>query len=56
MMNAHTKYENPIAYHSKVIANVKVFKKYVKVQGQGQGSNLLVQLERSCHKEYSYEI
>jgi hypothetical protein len=30
------KYQSPITYHSKVIANVNVVKKYVKLQGQGQ--------------------
>jgi hypothetical protein len=30
------KYESPITYHSKDMANVKVFKKLVKLQGQGQ--------------------
>jgi hypothetical protein len=34
------KYESPLAYHSKDMAKVKVFKisfeKWVKLQGQGQ--------------------
>jgi hypothetical protein len=29
------KYESPINYHSKDMANVKVFEKCVKVQDQG---------------------
>jgi hypothetical protein len=29
------KYKNPIAYHSKEMANVKVFVKWVKLQVQG---------------------
>ena len=29
------KYKSPITYHSKDMANVKVFKKYIKLQGQG---------------------
>jgi hypothetical protein len=29
------KYESPITRHSKNIANVKVFEKWVKLQGQG---------------------
>jgi hypothetical protein len=33
--NMHTKYKSPITYHSKDMANVKVFKKWVKLQGQG---------------------
>jgi hypothetical protein len=28
------KYESPITYHSKDMANVKVFEKWVKLQGQ----------------------
>jgi hypothetical protein len=30
------KYKNPIAYHSKDMANVNVFGKWVKRQSQGQ--------------------
>jgi hypothetical protein len=30
------KYESPIICHSKDMANVKVFEKWVKLQGQGQ--------------------
>jgi hypothetical protein len=29
------KYESPIIYHSKDMANVKVFEKWVKLQDQG---------------------
>jgi hypothetical protein len=29
------KYESPITYHSKDMTKVKVFKKWVKLQGQG---------------------
>jgi hypothetical protein len=29
------KYESPITYHSKDMANVKAFEKWVKLQGQG---------------------
>jgi hypothetical protein len=29
------KYESPITRHSKDIANVKIFEKWVKLQGQG---------------------
>jgi hypothetical protein len=29
------KYESPITYHSKYMAKVKVFEKWVKLQGQG---------------------
>jgi hypothetical protein len=31
----YMKYKSPIIYHSKHIAKVKVFKKWVKLQGQG---------------------
>jgi hypothetical protein len=34
--NMHLKYESPITYHSKDMAKVKVFKKWVKLQGQCQ--------------------
>jgi hypothetical protein len=30
------KYESPITYHSKDMAKVKVFEKWVKLQGQRQ--------------------
>jgi hypothetical protein len=33
--NMHMKYKSPITYHSKDMANVKVLKKWVKLQGQG---------------------
>ena len=36
--NTHVKYESPTSYGLKVMANVKVFQKWVKVQGQGQGT------------------
>jgi hypothetical protein len=34
--NTHIKYESPITCQSKDMANVKVFEKWVKLQGQGQ--------------------
>jgi hypothetical protein len=52
------KYESPItyhAYHSKYMAKVKVFEKWVKFQGQ-KVKNVLVPIESSCHKEHTYEI
>jgi hypothetical protein len=34
--NMHNmKYKSPITYHSKDMAKVKIFKKWVKLQGQG---------------------
>jgi hypothetical protein len=30
------KYKSPITYHSKDMDKVKVYKKWVKLQGQGQ--------------------
>jgi hypothetical protein len=50
----HTKYKSPITYHSKDMATVKVFKKGVKLQGQGQ--KIMVPLENPCHKEHTDEI
>jgi hypothetical protein len=47
------KYECPITYHSKYMANVKVFE---KCMGQTSRSKILVPIERSCHKEHTYEI
>ena len=34
-MNAHMQYESPSSSGLKVMAKVKVFEKYVKLQGQG---------------------
>jgi hypothetical protein len=34
----------------------KVLQMYVQLQGQGQVVKNLVPIERSCHKEYIYEI
>jgi hypothetical protein len=45
----HT-YEIPITCHSKVMANAKVFEKWVKLQGEE------VKTEKSCHKEFTYEL
>jgi NifU-like protein involved in Fe-S cluster formation len=45
------KYESPITCHSKDMANVKVFEKWVNLQGQGHKVNTLVPLERSCHRD-----
>ena len=50
------KYESPITYHSKDMANVKVFEKWVKLQGQSHKVKKLVPIERSCHKEHTYEV
>jgi hypothetical protein len=46
------KYESPITCHSKDMANVKVFEKWVKLQGQSHMVKKLV----SCHKEHTDEI
>jgi hypothetical protein len=41
----------------KILANVKVFEKWVKLQGQGRKfKTFLVPIERSCHKEHTYEL
>jgi hypothetical protein len=51
------KCESLVTFHSKDMANVKVFEKWVKLQGQGHKvKNFLVPIERSCHKEHTYEI
>jgi hypothetical protein len=49
-------YEIPIIYHSKDMANVEVFEKWVKLQGQGHRVKNLVPTERFCHKEHTNEI
>jgi hypothetical protein len=54
--NMHMKYKSPITYHSKHMAKVKVFKKWVKLQGQVTRSKNLVPIERSFHMEHTYEI
>ena len=33
--NTHVQYESPISSSKKVMAKVKVFQKWVKLQGQG---------------------
>jgi hypothetical protein len=43
------KYESSITYHSKDITNVKVFKKWIKLQGQSQEVKIMVSIERTCH-------
>jgi hypothetical protein len=50
------KYESLITYHSIDMVNAKVFQKWVKLQGQGHMVKYLVPIERSCHKEHTYEI
>jgi hypothetical protein len=45
------KYESPTTCHLKDMANVKVFEKWVKLQGQGHKVK-----RKSCHKENKYEI
>ena len=37
----HVKYQSSITDSSKVISNVKVFKKYVKLQGQGHNVKIV---------------
>jgi hypothetical protein len=46
------KYKGPITYHSKDMTKVKVFKKWVKLQGQGHK----VKKCGSNRKEHTYEI
>jgi hypothetical protein len=48
------KYESPITYHSKDMANVKSFWKVG--QTSRSSSKIMVPIERSCHKKHTYEI
>jgi hypothetical protein len=55
------KYKSPITYHSKDMAKVKVFKKWVKLQGQGHmvknvGTNRKVFVIRNTHMKYESPI
>ena len=54
--NTHLQYERPISSGKKVMGKVKVFQKYVKLQGQGHEVKITVPCERSCHKEYTCAI
>ena len=44
-MNTHVQYESPITSDLKVMAKVKVFQKWVKLQGQGY------KVKQSCQKD-----
>jgi hypothetical protein len=50
------KYESPITYHSKDMANGKVLKSGSNFKVKVTRSKILVPVERSCHKEHTYEI
>ena len=53
----HAKYESPISYNKKVMANVKVFfKSRSKVTVKVTSSKFMVLLERSCHKNHTCQI
>jgi hypothetical protein len=46
-------YGSPITYCLQDMAYARVFKKWVKLQGQGQEiKKIMFPIERSCHKEY----
>jgi hypothetical protein len=47
------KYGSPITYHSKDMTNVKVFE---VGQTSRSRSKTPVPIERSCHKEHTYEM
>ena len=49
-------YESPITFGLKVMAKVKVFRKKVKLQGQGHKVKTMLPYERSCHKKYTCAI
>jgi hypothetical protein len=51
------KYEIPITYHSKDMANAKVFEKWVKLKVQGlKVKKKMVPIERYYDNENTYEI
>jgi hypothetical protein len=51
------KYKNVIiSYNSKGMANVKVFEKWVKHQGQGHMVKKKIPIDKYCHKKHTYEI
>ena len=52
----HVKYKSSSTHCSKVISKVKVFKKWVKLQGQGHRVKKMAPTEKSYHKENSCEI
>jgi hypothetical protein len=47
----HAIYGSPTTYQSKVMTKVKVFEKV-----KDQRVKVMISNERSCHKEYTYEI
>jgi hypothetical protein len=47
------KYENPITYHSKYMTIVKVFEKWVKLQGHEVKT---FDTNKVFYKEHTYEI
>ena len=49
-------YESPIASGLKVMAKVSVFKSRSNFKVKVTRSKIMVPYERSCHKEYTYEI
>jgi hypothetical protein len=49
------KYESSISCHSKDMTNVEVFEKWVNFKVKDTRSKNLVSIERSCHKEHTYE-
>jgi hypothetical protein len=49
------KYESHITYHSKDMANVKFLKSRSNFKVKVTRSKVLVSIERSCHKELTYE-
>jgi 3-phenylpropionate/cinnamic acid dioxygenase small subunit len=52
--NTHLKYESPSTYQSKVMTNVKVLEKNMKLKGQRV--NIMVLDKRTCQKEYTCDI
>jgi hypothetical protein len=50
------KYESPIAYNSKDMANVKVSEKWVKLQGRGYKVKMACLVIRNTHAKYESPI
>ena len=54
--NTHVQFESLISSGMKVIAKVKVFNRSSNFKVKVTRSKVLVLCERSCHKEYIFEI
>jgi hypothetical protein len=50
------KYESPITCHSKYMANVNIFEKWVKLQGQSHKVKNFCTKRKVLSKKHTYEI